>query len=746
MPSHMLRDLLQALLGVIVFPLCFVTPGYLAGWTSNLMGFRTRSVPERILWAIALSGPFSTVLTCIGGRIIPSGPMVAILLSLGALALLLVATDIRHARGHHQLGREFWLTLACMTILTAYCLLATLGIQTHHSLYEGIIASDWSVRIPLVEAAVRAGVPPHNPLYAIDGRAPVMRYYYFWYILCAQIVRIAHITPRAALVASTVWSGFSLISVLFLYLKYMAPEDSFAAVCTTTSTPRHIPVRRVCLYALALACTMSLFLLPALLQLITHPRTPNLDPEFWLPDRMPSWVGAVLFAPHHIGGLAFGAAGFLLLALMPASRKQQLVHTLFAAVCFTALAGTSTYLALCFAIAGFFLFLVKLRARHWSQIGMLVVCAVTALLLARPFLHEMTSNSGYSASEHITSTTHQSLVANSMFKVVLRSWHTSFGIVGSTFCSLGHPLDHSPLRYVFPLIFLPVLYIFELGCFTCVLWYQAKLDFRGPRPPTERALLLWALFLGFALPALLLSSEPTQGINDLGRHAGLALRLVLILWAAPMFANTLQRLRSGCRPTPSGRWVVAFTTICFFIGLGGELWQISIDRLYLPLLAHHIVEDHLDFYRNAPFLQIRNANEALATAVPPDAIVQSNPAGVYQMLFTLYVDRQMAAGDTGCESAFGGNIDICKSQIVAPLQSLYGGTSGITPKPGDIPPPSPDPSLMTVAAMNSTCRQLHLSALLAARTDLAWLIPGTWVWTQPTLYADDSVRVIPCPI
>ena len=93
---------------------------------------------------------------------------------------------------------------------------------------------------------------------------------------------------------------------------------------------------------------------------------------------------------------------------------------------------------------------------------------------------------------------------------------------------------------------------------------------RSPPTPTPgHRFMLWALFLGFALTALFLSSEPLQGINDLERHAGLALRVVLIAWAAPIFANVRLRLRAGDRPTVAGRWVIGLTTVMVFIGLGG---------------------------------------------------------------------------------------------------------------------------------------------------------------------------------
>jgi hypothetical protein len=332
-----------------------------------------------------------------------------------------------------------------------------------------------------------------------------------------------------------------------------------------------------------------------------------------------------------------------------------------------------------------------------------------------------------------------------MFKVVLRSWHSAYGQVGWAAGKLHIPFSHAPYRYPVALAYLPFLYFVELGLFTFVIWYQFKFDFLSGRPLTERAQILWALFLGLALPALLLSSEPTQGINDLGRHAGLALRLVLIVWAAPMLANTRLQLRSGATPTRPGRWVIGITTACIAIGLCGQLWQVVLDRIYIPLVAHNVVDSQLLFLDHAPFLGIRNANQAVDDAIPSSALIQSNPEGFYQPIFTFYTSHRMAAGDGGCEAAFGGNIDLCKSIVIPPLHALFGGSSHmplIEDAPLQLPP---DPTQMTVANFRNVCSQMHLSALLATRRDLAWQYPNTWVWAQPTLYADDDVRVIACP-
>jgi hypothetical protein len=748
----LISDVAQILYGDVALLLCFFTPGYVVATATDIMDYRLRSLAEKLLWAIALSGPLIILLTCIVARIFPPNVILAITLAAGATGLWLFARDLVAGFSLGNLGfdRSFWIVTCAMLALALYCIAATVGIPTQHSLYESIVSADWSIRVPLVEAAVRGGLPPLNPMFAFAGHAPPMRYYYFWYELCALLIRLTHISPRAALTATTAWSAYSLLAVLFLTIKYLGTTVAVPPLWTVSKASTPVPtasLRRVCVVAMGLTCVMGLDLLPAVKALLARPRVILPDIEAWHADRMPSWVGAILFAPHHAAGVGFGCLGFLLLATIPATRSRQLLHALLAAACFAALVGTSTYLSICFALAGLLLGWLRFKYRQWAGIVVIAVCAAVAVLIDAPFLHEMTTATGYFAADHLRPGATHSLVGNHMFKLVLSNWHMAYGIVGEFSHHHGLHLDEGRFRYLFPFFVLPFLFLMELSFYVFVIWYQAKADFRGAKSISERALMLWLLFLGFALPGLFLSSEPLQRINDLERHCGLALRLVLIAWAAPMFANGFLRLRDRSTALrPLGRVVLALTAVMVAIGLGGEVWQITMDRLYYPLILKGKIESRMGFGRGAPFLSIRRANEAVAANFPTDAIVQDNQDGPLLSLFLLYGNRQFAAGDEGCEAAFGGDLDICKQQIVKPLHELFGGITYVRHyDPDETPPEPPDPTNMTHNRFVETCRQLHLSALMPATGDWAWQIPGSWVWHEPTIYADDAVRVIPCP-
>ena len=82
---------------------------------------------------------------------------------------------------------------------------------------------DHSVRVPFVEAAARNGVPPLNPFYGL-GKVPVLRYFYYWYVVCALPMRLFGLSARGCLNASVFWSGLGLASTVPLFLKYFLGE------------------------------------------------------------------------------------------------------------------------------------------------------------------------------------------------------------------------------------------------------------------------------------------------------------------------------------------------------------------------------------------------------------------------------------------------------------------------------------------------------------------------------------------
>ncbi len=64
-------------------------------------------------------------------------------------------------------------------------------IQVGNRLWMNVAILDQCFRVEWIDAVLRTGIPPANPQYLFN-RAANMHNYYFWYVLCAGVARMAH--------------------------------------------------------------------------------------------------------------------------------------------------------------------------------------------------------------------------------------------------------------------------------------------------------------------------------------------------------------------------------------------------------------------------------------------------------------------------------------------------------------------------------------------------------------------------
>ena len=738
--NYFVVDALGCVAAVIVFSAFLVPPGYLFATITDIAGFRARSLPLQILWSIVLSMPIALVLSAVVGRYLSTAHTLVLFELIFLAALAHVAFRLVPRFSRPRLDSNLRAVLLSMLALGAYLVLATSSIQVGQRLFESVNSSDWSVRIPLVGAALRNGVPPGNPLFAFEGVAQPSRYYFFWYALCAQVGRLTGLSARACLSGSVLWAGFGLAAVLFLYLKYFAEA--------TTN------LRRQCLLALGLCCVMGIDIVPAILGLFQHPLRLAPEIEWWRADRLPSFLGALIFAPHHIGGIVCAATGFLLLALTtlsstpPSGRTRRwtpyFVSALGAGVCFAATAGTSTYIAFCFAFICVLYGIDRLRSRDWLAVGALVLSGVIAIALSRSFLHEMLSGPAVPSADP---------GGAHYFKLVLRDLPDARRIVAFLSRRMHHEILAGPLSFIFAAPILVILLISEAGFFLFPLWIRVARDVRRLRSGEsfsagEKA--LWACFLGAAIPALFISSEPTQHVNDLGRHAGLILRLILIVWSTPIVYEFVERRRAGEPLTARHPRLAQLAVLLLWIGVATQIWQVVLERTFLIFVQHHVITPEQPFRADADlgarYFEMRKGLETVQSGLPIGSVIQGNPGSRYLSIAEFYAARQFAAGDSGCIASFGGDPERCKV-VVAELQKLYGGppdthNTPIEPFHTNFAPDAE--STTTVETIRQVCAEQRLAILIAMDSDPAWSFPRSWVWQQP-LYATPRIRFLACP-
>jgi len=722
-----LIDLLQSMSCTTVFAIFLLPPGYVAARLLNLKEMRERSGAEQLLWSIALSIPLAIVLAELLGRVLPFAAILGVFLAMAMASVVVLLIDAHRspAKPTSPVSRETYLIGGAALLLGAYLLLTLIDIQVGNRLFVPTVVTDWGVRVPFVESAIRGPVPPLNPLSALGPIVPSMRYYYFWYVLCALPGRLLHTPPGGILAASAVWAGFALLAVSFLTLKYLVGVRE--------------RLRSQCVLVLLPTLVIGLDILPAIGTYASRSLHPSLDIEWWTPDRTPAPLTALVYAPHHIGGLVCCFVAYLVLITEPErtlpvvswSFRKAAGSAILVGIAFAACAGTSTFIAFIFVIVSLLWTVDLLRTRQFGQIGTLAGSGVIAYLLSRPFLHEL--KSGTSA-------------AHGFAAFAWRSSEHLNEIFVKRHVLATHPIAAFVVKQPFVLTY----DFFELGFFAFVAIYKFRRELlpalRGKLILTLGQRALWAIFLGASIAWLFVSSAATSSGNDLGGHAGMLVRFVLVLWSPPYLLE-LWSLRHKFLQLPLRRQLApTLATICLFLGLAGGLFDAILHRVYIPLFdmgymkrpAGTLTPDHL----SERFLAIRSVWTQLDKILPANARVQYDPLSLMQHSLARYSNRQLVASDGGCGTAFGGDYDRC-TPVRAQLRHLFDTENYEMIIDGNVIPAQPE-TPATVADFNKACRDLSLSAVLVESTDPIWNQQDSWVWRLKPAIVEPTVRAYLC--
>jgi hypothetical protein len=719
--------ILQGLIGIAAFSAIFLAPGYLWASTTNLANFKLRSRAEQILWSIALSTPLAIALCALAGRHLSSSTITILFL----LIDLAAAIQLLRSKPSLTLPKQTttrWM-IALMALFGLFCILAVTDIQIGHRLYISTVIADWSVRVAMVNAAIRSGVPPINGLSTLrpDGHAPHLRYYYFWYVVVAQLARVLHLRAHAALAASCAWAGWGLIATAFLALKYLA-------------NIRH-HLRAKCLLLLLLGATLGLDILPTALLWISPKLHPYAEMEWWHQDRTPSFLGSVLYAPHHMAAFACLLTGFLVLFITAQQQTTfktfattQLPAALFAGIAFAAAAGTSLFPTFCFVFILALWAIDLTRRRQWPTIAALALSGLLALAFAHGYLQELSTTSSAASGFANFAWRNDAFVAMELARRNLLALHNP------TLAALARQ----------PLVLL--MDFFEFGFYTLVLIHRLRRDILTPTRLTAAQSALWSLVLGASIPFLFLTSRATSGPNDLGVDAGFLLRLGLQLWSV-QYVWTLWQRRHDRKPVLR-RAIGVFAELLLCLGLTAQLYQSLSERLYYPLIGSNLIPKQMDSLTKDHLAErlynIRQALREFDTQVPPSApdtnSIQFNPIGTMLPAEVIYTDHQIASWDTGCGTSYGGDYTSC-APIYQSLLHLFGNTEAgvLSGRASNDREDAAAPTIASTADFNAVCARLHTRAIMAESTDSIWSKPTSWVWTQTPMVANQTVRILPCP-
>ena len=712
----------------MAFAAVLLAPGYCLAWAFDLLGFRRRAVGERLAWGTALSFAVVTISAVELGRYVSLSSVcwLAGVCAVGFVAIVL--RDFLQRRPRWISGRNLLGTgIAAAWILFVVVELVDVGIGDR--LYLSVTVFDHALRTAFVDAVMRTGVPPANPLFW-PGHAAPMRYYYFWYVLTAAAARLGAATARQAMIASVVWSGFGLAAVVSLYCRHFLDANPSGGNLFS-DRGRRLP--RLAL-ALALLAVTGLDILPALVKAIF--RLPvDADMEWWSGDQVTSWIDSIIWVPHHVAGLVCCLFGFLLVWMAKGlSASQRCLCGFIAGISFASAFGLSTWVPLAFAMVLFawMVWVLACEPESRRRVPVLLGAGLIAVLALLPYLHELraapsdavaTLSSGLNGSGPSVSSGSIAQNASHLLGFGVRRMIDLDGVSTSPWFAdfaRSHPRVMGPFAGVVLRLFLLLPgYFVEFGFYGLILVVAALAIRRSTLDEPMRTSLFLA---GAALVVSTFLRSTVISNNDFGWRSMLVTQFFLLLLAVRWCEGAFGPAKGSMR---------TLMHAMAWIGLAGTVYQLLELRLYLPVEEKLGRSDESGLAERA--MAFRLGFDEMDRRIPKDAVLQLNTAQASEFVRyaqIMHAGRQMASAMPGCGTAFGGDPSGC-SDVDQTVVRLF---SREVPSPGALP----------ATDARVACGRLGVSYLLATRWDDVWQDSTGWVWRLPAVVDTGDVRVVRC--
>ena len=691
------QQVIGSLLAIPAFVPAVICPGYLAGWFTNLQGFRKRSQIERLFWSIPLSFSISPIMLVLIGWGLSLTIAAYLLLAVAVLWLVAIARE-REGKGSDgpapsKIRPYGWHIMALGIIWIAVSVLSLVDWEHNGRLYFSTTIYDHAFRVNWIESVLHSGVPPANSLY-LNGSAAPMRYYFFWYVTCAAVARLTALDARSVFIASCTWAGFALAALIGLYLKHF--------LCAGAR------LRKQTVLAIGLLAVSGLdALVNAWNLLVCHSPLPG-DLEWWSKNQVSSWLDSLLWVPHHIAGLVCCMLAFLLLW----QERGQRGRTATVVIVGFSLAsgfGLSVYVVTGFAfVAGGWYVTQYLSAHGWRQGREVLLASGVAAVLLAPFLCLLVRTpSGKEG-------------PGSVFGFAVREMIPIDGLLRTSpfqYLATVRPAFASATAQL--LLLLPG-YALELGVYLIVLviYLDPILRVRLPFSAAHRALLFLALA---TLPLISFIRSWVLESNDFGWRAALLLQFPLLLLASEIVS------RLGQHEQPIYRGLSTLVRLGLAVGLLSTVTQGAMLRFYFPIAEAQVSNTAgLSVAREA-YLAARGYT-VLNRLIPGNAIVQYNPRVPnmwWRDIDMLSVNRQVAAfsDEWLCGSLWGGDPAAC-TIMANDLRQLYAtGSAGDAAR---------------------VCQRWGIDYLVAHERDEAWSLNMSWVWTLRPVVGAEGFRAVQC--
>lgn len=713
MANVTVQDLFGGGLAALAFSVVLYVPGCVLGYAVDLFGFRRMVRVERAAWAVLLSFSAVPIAMYLVGR---SAGLTAVLWLLAAIVVSFVAIEGRRRKLPLPPGRRTWALAGVAAGWALFVLLSLIDVEVGHRIYFSVVEFDQSYRVAFTDAVLRGGVPPSNPLY-FSGHAAPMRYYYFWYLVCAAVARLAGVSARQALLASSIWVGFGLVAAIALWVR---------VVCRAG---RH--ARQQTLVGVALLGVTGADLVPAIGSIFAQPAL-NGEMEWWSIDQFYSWQDSILWVPHHTAALLCCLTAFLLLwrSQGEPTARQRAAAVMLSGVALASSFGLSVYVAAGFA-------LLTLAWLGWLAIGWrdkralclrISLAGVVSLALLAPFLRELSatrSTTGGGVEAHAGG-----LLQLSVRRMIDPELVTHLPALAGV--ARAHPvLLDTGVRL---LLLLPSLAL-ELGFYGAVYVLLLLRRFRSRSDPPDRVhdMLLWLTGCGLLMVLFVRSSVISN--NDFAYRASMLPQFLLLVLGADLLTSWWQPERTPRVPATRARRATLYALLA--LGLAGTAYQAVMLRFFLPLEEHAVGTGFQQLAGEV--FEGRRALETLDRVAPEDAVVAFNPVdprptdrGDVVSPFTFFsrsllmnAHRQILSAEAPCASEFGGNAAPC-AEIERQTALLY------------------QSRIVGPEQANEICQRLGVAYLLATSRDPAWGSPGGWVAKLPAVADEPGLRIVQC--
>lgn len=741
----MVQDVLGTLVAVVAFTAILYAPGYLAAHATDLFHFRKKHFTDRSLWAIAASFCVAPIAAHLIGRLAGlTGICWLFALCTAATILLLITSN-----NTSWPTRDRRITALLALGLIAATLLLLTDFQIGHKLYFSVVMADQSYRIAFTQAVARTGIPPANPLYFAGAPAP-MHYFYFWYVLCAAVMKLAHVSARQAFTASTTWAAFGLLATVQLFTNHFFRWK-----------------RQQRWIALGLLAVTGADLLPAVGQAILQP-TLNGNTEWWSVDPIFAWPDSLLWVPHHVASVLCCLLGFLFLwqtfqslsvpsatlssrpeaagrsgetCVLPAQPTHppegisaHAAPILLAAAAFASAFGLSVYVAFGFALL-MAAWLLRLWILHHPQRAQLTrriaLTTVLSALFSAPFLHELTLGLTQPINTAATAPgTH-------LFSFSIRRMIDSELLTGlPIFNTLNHTHPILLDQTIRLALLLPGLAM-ELGLYGAALVLLLLAHRRSPHPSPQdphnpHSTALFFTLCGLVMTLFLSSSVITN--NDFGYRAVMLPQFFLLLLTAELLGSwRLAQPSPLIQPTPAKRRLINALLI---LGVAGTVYWAILLRAWLPIEAR-IPQNGFATSADDEF-QIRQAFDTLNRIAPVNAVIAFRPIDptpdrqgavmvpneYFQRMLVMDTNRQMLNAEGKCATHFGGD--------PAPCQSIQTATAQLYAAPAP------------AQAARQYCSQFGVNYLILSAWDPQWSSQTGWPATLPVVAQQPRIKIFNC--